>query len=189
MKIGIFGGSFNPLHKGHIALADWIIAQGYVEELWLMISPQNPLKQEASLLDEQSRYALAQASLEGHKGVRACNFEFSLPRPSYTWDTLQALEKAYPQHRFSLIIGADNWTIFPRWAHHDEILARYPLLIYPRPGYNVTKLPSSVTYLSEAPLFPVSSTEIRELLSKGLPTNDYLTETTKQLIKQNKWYR
>lgn len=168
-RVAVYGGSFNPIHRGHIAVAQSVVGEGLADEVWLMVSPQNPLKPAADLLPEALRYDLAAAAVEDVDGVRASDFEFHLPRPSYTWRTLEALEAAYPDTAFTLLIGSDNWQIFPRWAHHDELLTRYGLIIYPRPDYDVRSadLPPQARLL-HAPLFPHSSTEIRDRLRRGL---------------------
>ena len=169
MKIGIFGGSFNPIHRGHIALARQILRKQRLDEVWLMVSPQNPLKQgNSDLWDDDLRLSLTRKALENEDGLVACDYEFHLPRPSYTWDTLQSLSKDYPEHEFSLIIGADNWSIFDRWYRADDILKNYRVIVYPREGYDIdpTTLPSSVT-LVNTKLYRVSSTEIRRRLREG----------------------
>ena len=118
MKIGIFGGSFNPIHTGHVALAQAVLKQCELDEVWLMVSPLNPLKRnDSDLLDDSLRYQLARKALEGINGVKACDYEFRLPKPSYTWNTLQQLSKDFPDHRFCLLIGGDNWAHFERWRH------------------------------------------------------------------------
>lgn len=168
-RIGIFGGSFNPIHLGHIAVAQQVLKEGWVDEVWLMVSPQNPLKQAATdLAPETVRLAMAQTAVRDFEGIRVSDFEMSLPRPSYTWRTLEALCEAHPDCTFSLIIGADNWVNFSKWAHHEELLARYPLLVYPREGYPIDEkvLPASV-HVVHAPLFPQSSTSIRERIQRG----------------------
>ena len=189
IRTAIFGGSFNPIHNGHLRLARKIVEQGWVDELWLMVSPQNPLKQQVGLLDEQIRYELAQLAVKEVEGVEACDFEFHLERPSYTWKTLAALQQAYPDRQFSLVIGGDNWEIFPRWAHYQEILEKYPLIIYPRDGYEVKveDLPPTA-HLVDAPLFPWSSTQIREALKSGKEVAEMLPESIIPIIKQNKYY-
>ena len=131
-RIGIFGGSFNPIHLGHTALAAYICEQGLVDEVWLMVSPQNPLKRDSALLDESERLAMARLAVAPYPMLRACNFEFTLPRPSYTYHTLQALRKAYPDHKFSLIIGEDNWQCFDRWYRGEDIARETPIIVYPR---------------------------------------------------------
>ena len=131
-RIGIFGGSFNPVHLGHTALAAYICEQGLVDEVWMMVSPQNPLKQNLELLDEQHRLAMLRLAVAPYPTLQACDFEFHLPRPSYTYHTLQALREAYPEHTFSLIIGEDNWQNFHRWYRGEDILSETPIIVYPR---------------------------------------------------------
>lgn len=164
-RVAIFGGSFNPIHNGHIALAQTVIAQDLADEVWLMVSPQNPLKAQADLVDENQRFALAQKALVEVEGVSASDFEFQLPRPSYTWKTLEALRYEFPHIEFSLLIGGDNWAVFDRWANGEEILRHHRLIVYPREGSPIDpdSLPSQVQLL-EAPLFPFSSTDIRQAL-------------------------
>ncbi len=184
MRIGLFGGSFNPIHKGHVALAAWIAEEGWVDEVWLLVSPQNPLKSSHDLMPEAERYNLAQAALKDIKGVKASDFEWHLPRPSYTWHTLQAIRKAYPEHDFSLIIGSDNWVNFHLWAHTDKILQTTPILIYPREGYPIDEslLPSEVILLKDAPQFPYSSTDVRKAIASGTIPADMLPEEVVHLL-------
>lgn len=158
MKIGLFGGSFNPIHVGHIVLAQQLRQQARLDEVWLMVSPQNPLKQQMNLLDDDQRLALAQKALDGVDCVRACDYEFHLPKPSYTWNTLKHLSVDYPQHTFVLLIGGDNWARFERWRHWKDILHKYEVVVYPRDEY-----PGTV----QMPLLPISSTEIRERVQAG----------------------
>jgi len=168
-RIGVFGGSFNPIHLGHLAVAQAVIHQNLVDEVWLMVSPQNPLKQTATdLAAEQDRLTLARLAVKDCSNGFVSDFEMQLPRPSYTWRTMEALQKQYPQQQFSLIIGADNWLNFNRWAQYEELLAAYPLLVYPRKGYPISAdtLPPSV-HLIDAPLFPFSSTSIRKSIKNG----------------------
>ena len=157
-RLGIFGGSFNPIHTGHIALAQAVLKQCGLDEVWLMVSPQNPLKQQADLLDDGLRLEMAQKALEGVEGVKACDYEFHLPKPSYTWNTLQHLSKDYPDCRFYLLIGGDNWAHFERWRHWKDILRQYDVIVYPRDQYQGTV---------DVPLLPVSSTEIRQRVRAG----------------------
>ena len=131
-KVGIFGGSFNPIHLGHTALAAAICDRGLVDEVWFMVSPQNPFKVDEELLDEQRRLAMVRLAVAGDERLRASDFEFTLPRPSYTSVTLRALTDAYPNTEFSLIIGEDNWDAFDRWHEADYILTHHPIIVYPR---------------------------------------------------------
>lgn len=186
----VFGGSFNPIHIGHINLSRQLLKEGLTDEVWLLISPQNPLKKQASLIDEQTRLHLAQLALEDEEGITPSDFEFTLPRPSYTWNTLNALEKTYPDRLFSLLIGADNWAIFNRWAHYEDILRHYPIFVYPRIGckINVHALPESVKMV-QAPTFPYSSTEIRQAIARGSAFKDMLPPKVYQQIQELKLYR
>ena len=132
MRTAIFGGSFNPIHRGHIALADFVVQGGWTDEVWLLVSPQNPLKAAAGLLPEQLRLALAQQATGNYDRIKVSDFEFHLPRPSFTYKTLAALRESHPDRSFQILIGADNWSCFNRWARHEELLRDYELLVYPR---------------------------------------------------------
>ena len=168
MRTAIFGGSFNPIHRGHIALADFVVQGGWTDEVWLLVSPQNPLKAAAGLLPEQLRLALARQATENYDRIKVSDFEFHLPRPSFTYKTLAALRESHPDRSFQILIGADNWLCFDRWAHHEELLRDYELLVYPRQGYDIhtASLPPNVRFVP-APLFPFSSTQLREMLLRG----------------------
>lgn len=131
-RVGIFGGSFNPIHLGHTALAAAICDRGMVDEVWFMVSPQNPFKVDDELLDEAERLAMVRLAVADDERLRASDFEFTLPRPSYTSVTLRALTDAYPDTEFSLIIGEDNWDAFDRWHEADYILTHHPIIVYPR---------------------------------------------------------
>lgn len=164
MRTGIFGGSFNPIHTGHISLARELLTQLGLDEIWFVVSPLNPLKATSTdLLPDSVRLDLARQALEGEPHMVASDYELGLPRPSYTWNTLDHLAADYPDHHFTLIIGADNWHAFDRWSRHEYILAHYPIAIYPRKGYPVQadSLPRGVTMVHTR-LYPVSSTLIRQ---------------------------
>lgn len=172
---GIYGGSFNPIHEGHICLAKALAESGLVDEMWLLVSPQNPFKVDAELLDDDERLRLARLAVEDVPGVEVCDREFSLPRPSYMYNTLQALSEEHPNREFVLVIGADNWERFPDWYRSKDILASYRVIVYPRPGYELGKLPRRVK-LADTPLLDISSTEIRNRIAsesdydgEGLP--------------------
>lgn len=161
---GIYGGSFNPIHEGHICLAKALAESGLVDEMWLLVSPQNPFKVNAELLDDDERLRLARLAVEDVSGVEICDREFFLPRPSYMYNTLQALSEEHPNREFVLVIGADNWERFPDWYHSKDILASYRVIIYPRPGYTLPKLPRRVK-VANTPLLDISSTEIRRRIA------------------------
>lgn len=188
-RVGVFGGSFNPVHWGHVRLAEWIVRHGWAEEVWLMVSPRNPLKEQAGLLPEAERLDMARLAAGEVAGVRASDFEFSLPRPSYTWRTLEALRAAFPATAFSLIIGADNWQHFDRWARPDYIRAHHKLLVYPRPGYplDASALPDGVDLLG-APVFDVSSTRVRKLLRENGDASRLVPAPVLRYIKERHLY-
>jgi len=177
-KIGIYGGSFNPVHFGHTGLAQWIVEHTDIDEVWLMVSPNNPLKKETDLAPEAERLQGVKQAITGMPGLVASDFEFSLPRPSYTANTLRALLSTYPEHAFTLIMGEDNWAIREQWREWEWILENFRIFVYPRitTGQALTTRRSSaydtgskhptttttnVIYLHDAPLFDISSTQIR----------------------------
>ncbi|MBQ8046815.1 MAG: nicotinate-nucleotide adenylyltransferase [Prevotella sp.] len=176
MRIGIFGGSFNPIHRGHIALARQLLKAARLDEIWLMVTPLNPFKQQdADLLDDHLRLQMAEKALESEPRLKASDYEFHLPKPSYTWQTLQALSHDYRQHQFTLLIGADNWASFDRWYHHEDLLKNYPIVVYPREGSPVDEasLPDGVTTVNTR-LYRISSTEIRRRIRQGKPVKRLL---------------
>lgn len=192
MRIGVYGGSFNPIHKGHTELAASIVQQGLVDELWLLVSPLNPLKQDATsdIAEFEHRLNMARLATEPIVGVKVSDFERNLPIPSYTVTTLGELRKAYPEHEFVLVIGADNWERFPRWYHAQEIIDTYSILIYRRPGCQMdeTALPSSVQVV-DTPLYDVSSTQIRDSVKKGRMMRRWLDARVARYIKKHQLYR
>ena len=184
-SVGIFGGSFNPIHTGHIALAKSLCEKAGLDEVWFMVSPMNPFKKAATdLLDDQLRLEMVKKALEGEPQLQACDYEFHLPKPSYTWHTLQAISKDYPDIRFTLLIGGDNWAAFDKWYHHDDILAHYPIVVYPRKGFDIGEVPEGVTIV-ETPLLNISSTEIRHHIAKGESIHGMVPESIEQLAIQN----
>ena len=166
MKIGIYGGSFNPIHFGHLGLAKWVVENTDLDELWLMVSPNNPLKDKNILADEQERLTAARETVKGIEGVVVSDFEFALPRPNYTAYTLRELAKAFPQHQFTLIIGEDNLGIFHQWKESQYILDNYRIFVYPRHGCPPYATPQAqdLQILKSAPYFDISSTELRKNL-------------------------
>ena len=186
-RIGLFGGSFNPIHCGHIGLAKHIQKVAKLDEVWFMVSPLNPLKQgNADLLDDHKRFELAQKALADEPHLKASDFEFHLPKPSYTWQTLQALSTEYPDCEFRLIIGADNWQVFDRWYHAEDILRNYRIIVYPRNeerGCTSTLHPHPSTLhpspstIENCPMFNVSSTEVRLRIREGLSVEGLIPQS------------
>ena len=194
MRIGLFGGSFNPIHNAHIALARTICEQARLDEVWFMVSPHNPLKQAEELLGENERYEMVKLALdsipsEQNGKLKASNYEFHLERPSFTWKTLEALKKDFPQHEFSLIIGGDNWVAFPRWAHNEEILANHHIYIYPREdsSINEASLPNNV-HLVHTPKINITSTMLREMIKNGEDISAFVPKAVAKAIADKKYY-
>ena len=187
MLIAIYGGSFNPLHFGHTGLAAWVAAHTEVDEVWLMVTPNNPLKANNILADEQLRLQAAIAEIErlqkentikGIARVRVSDFEFGLPRPSYTANTLRELKKTFPEHRFALLIGQDNWNIRQQWREWETIQANYPIYVYPRGKEGMSEIKREIAaihadihLLENAPLFDISSTQLRNQLTNKANIN------------------
>lgn len=192
MKIGIFGGSFDPIHIGHLMLANYCVQYADLDQVWLMVSPCNPLKQYNRKASQEDRLKMCQLAVENAEKIVASDFEFSLPLPSYTYKTLKALKEKYPDNEFYLIIGADNWQIFDHWRDTDKIIGEFHIIIYPRPGYTIPTetLPANVSLISndDAPLALISSTFIRESLAAGKNINFYTPKAVEDYIVKNRIY-
>ena len=186
MRIGIFGGSFNPIHVGHISLARQLRQLAGLDEVWLMVSPQNPLKQGSNdLLDDRLRYLLARIALHGEEGIKACDYELHLSKPSYTWNTLQHLRQDFPNNTFVLLIGGDNWQHFHRWYKADDIMREYQIVVYPRRGSetDTTTLPSTVKIVNTK-LIDISSTEIRQRVQQGESIKEMVPSSIEPLVQR-----
>lgn len=203
MKVGIFGGSFDPIHNGHIRLAQYVMAHTDLDEVWLMVSPLNPLKPQGYVATDEQRLEMARLAVSEIPGIKVSNFEFSLPIPSYSYNTLKKLKETYPDIDFRLIIGGDNWASFDRWRNPQQILDEFGLIVYPRPGEEITTPSnsqliindSSLMILKDAPQMPVSSTQLRTLLSTGVGNEydnqiaDLLPEKVSDFIIQHNLYQ
>ena len=192
MRIGIFGGSFDPIHIGHAIIAQHIIDSGAVDRLWFMVSPLNPLKadKERNVADTD-RLRMVEMVSRPMDGVETSAFEFTRPRPSYTIDTLNALQAKFPDDELYLVIGGDNWQVFDKWRNSDDILARYHVLVYPRLGYEV-HIPEELherVLLVDAPIIELSSTRIRERLATGQSVRYYVPDQVLNYIESHRLYR
>lgn len=191
MRIGIFGGSFDPIHTGHAIIAHHIISSGIVDRLWMMVSPMNPLKTDKErLVADTDRLRMVEMVTRPMEHVETSAFEFAMPKPSYTIDTLNALQAKFPDDEFYLVIGADNWEVFNKWRNSEEILAKYHLLVYPRLGYEVN-IPDELkerVQLVDAPIIELSSTQIRERLAKGLSVRYYVPDEVLGYIERKQLY-
>lgn len=188
-RVALYFGSFNPVHRGHIALTEWIVEQGLCDEAVLIVSPQNPLKTCAELAPEFTRYQMCELACAESKypdRIKVSAIEFTLEKPSYTINTLRFLRENFgSEMQFSILIGADNMAIFDKWVGHDEILRDYDVMVYPRSGYDDVKYPDNVRYLAEAPIFDYAATGIREAIGRGENIDDKVCKSVAKYIREN----
>ncbi len=191
MKVGLYFGSFNPIHHGHLLIATYVLQHTGLEQVWFVVSPQNPLKPSHTLLNEYHRLFLVQSAIEGENGLKASDIEFRLPKPSFTVDTLTYLQEKYPSYTFSLIMGSDSFQNLPKWKNYHWLLENYPIYIYKRPGFEV--LPdypkAKNIQVLEAPLLPISSTVIRKNIKEGKSIRYWVPEVVREEIERNGYYR
>ncbi len=184
MTIGLFGGSFNPVHNGHITLAKHMLAAASLDEIWFVVSPQNPFKKSIDLLPEKTRLEMTAIALNNEEHIVASDYEFRLPRPSYTWNLLENLKKDYPQHEFVLIMGADNWMVFNKWSHSSEILKNYRILVHSRDDICIDNVPDNVQVVN-AEKCDISSTMIRQCVREHLSIRGLVPESIEDMVIQH----
>jgi nicotinate-nucleotide adenylyltransferase len=190
MQIGLFFGSFNPIHIGHLALANYFTEFANLNEVWFVVSPQNPFKEKAQLLHQNNRLHLVELAINNHPKMRSSNVEFSLPQPSYTVNTLAHLKEKYPTYNFSLIIGEDNLHSFNKWKNYEYILENYTLLVYPRPGSIKSKFHThNNVKLLDAPLIEISSTFIRSAIKTNKDIRFFVPEKVWEEINISGFYK
>lgn len=187
--IGILGGSFNPVHIGHLMLAQYMCQWGYVDKVWLTLSPQNPLKKASDLMPDMKRLAMLHKATKDIKGIETCDIELSMPRPSYTIDTLNTLSHRYPAKKFRLIIGSDNWLAFRKWKDWETILDSYSVLVYPRLGYPIPAGETDGMEKVDAPIIEISSTFIRDAIANERDISLFLPAGVYKYISENKLYQ
>ncbi len=189
MKIGLLFGSFNPVHIGHLIIAQHI-ANFYTDEVWFVVSPQNPLKNSDSLLNVNNRMQLVKAAIKTNKKFRICELEISLQIPSYTIDTLEVLDIKYPKYEFYLIMGSDNFISISNWKSSERLLKDYKIVIYQRPEFslNPQNLTSANILTAKAPLINISATEIRKLISAKKSIQYLVPQSVISLIEENQFY-
>lgn len=189
VTVGILGGSFNPVHVGHMMLASYLSQWKYVDKVWLTLSPRNPLKDPGELLPDMKRLAMLNLAIKGAPDIDICDIELTMPRPSYTIDTLDLLASRHPELKFKLIIGSDNWRIFDKWREPQRILDQYGVIVYRRPGYPVEKNHIAGLEVVDAPMVDISSTFIRQAIAKGRTMNYFLPQGVYKYIVDNRLYR
>ena len=188
IRTALLGGTFNPLHNGHLTIAQSVLDQHLADEVWMLITPCNPWKTGQDLLDDRIRYDMVASAVKDIPGIQASDFEFSLPKPSYTANTLRSLSASYPDREFILTIGADNWVKFDAWREYDFILRNYSIIVYPRQDCAPSTLPAGVTLLN-CPLVNISSTRIRQMVHQGQPIDKFVPASVARTIADLQLYR
>ncbi|MEY3677978.1 MAG: hypothetical protein RI924_119 [Bacteroidota bacterium] len=190
MKIGLFFGSFNPIHTGHLIIANYMANYTDLDQVWLVVSPHNPLKPKSDLINSYDRLEMARLAIEKALNIRVSDVEFSLPQPSYTIDTLLHLTERYPEHQFSLIMGSDNLTSFKKWKNHELLLRDYRILVYPRPGTAASEFEHHPSVqMTDTPLMELSATFIRKALKIGKDVRFFLPDAVLAFIESKNLYR
>lgn len=188
-RVALYFGSFNPVHRGHIALTEWVVEQGLCDEAVLIVSPHNPLKNCVELAPEFIRYQMCELACAESKypdRIKVSAVEFTLEKPSYTINTLRFLRENFGEEmQFSVLIGADNMAIFDKWVGHDEILRDYEVMVYPRAGYDSVQYPANVHYLAGAPIFDYAATRIRDAVGRGENIDDMVCKSVSKYIREN----
>ena len=189
MKIGLYFGSFNPVHTGHLIIASHVVNQTDIQQVWLVVSPQNPFKTAAGLLNEYDRLHLVNLAIDDETRIKASDVEFKLPRPSYTIDTLTYLKEKYPQHQFSIIMGSDGFQNLPKWKNADLLVKEYPIIIYKRPGFDITETWNAQVQILDAPLLDISATLIRNNIKEGKSIRYLVQDKVREEIERNNYYK
>ncbi|MDI9340109.1 MAG: nicotinate (nicotinamide) nucleotide adenylyltransferase [Sediminibacterium sp.] len=190
MHIGLFFGSFNPVHIGHMALANYMLSFTDMDQVWLVVSPHNPLKQKKDLLHQNDRLHLVELAIDGHPKIRSSNIEFGLPQPSYTVNTLAYLKEKFPQHTFSIIMGQDNLQTLHKWKNAETLLNNHCIYVYPRPGSGKGQYDQHPhVHLTEAPLIEISATFIRTAIKEKKDVSFFMSPKVWQYIDEMNFYR
>lgn len=187
-KIGLFFGSFNPIHNGHMIIANYILEYSDLDQIFFVISPHNPLKEKANLLEDYHRLAMVKEAIGDTNKYRACDIEFKMPKPSYTIDTLSYLSEQYPDKIFTLIMGSDNLQTFHKWKNYKQILKSYGIIVYPRPGYVYDGKFKGDIRLINAPLMEISSTFIRDAVKEKKDIRFFMPEASWKYLKEMHFY-
>ena len=189
MNIGLYFGSFNPIHIGHLIIASHVLNETELKKIWFVVSPQNPFKINNQLLDENQRLQLARLATENDNRMKVSDIEFGLPRPSYTIDTLTHLKEKYPEYNFSIIMGSDSFQNLDKWKNFEMIAKEYSILVYKREGFEITNKHGAKILELEAPLLQISATHIRKLVKEGKSIRYMVPEIVREEIEIRKFYK
>ncbi|MDZ4749721.1 MAG: nicotinate (nicotinamide) nucleotide adenylyltransferase [Saprospiraceae bacterium] len=190
-RIGLFFGSFNPIHTGHLIIAEYMASRTDLEQVWFVVSPHNPLKLRSTLANDFDRLHMVQLAIDDNARLKASNIEFSLPKPSYTIDTMVYLHEKYPQHHFSLIMGSDNLGSIGKWKNYDLLLERYTIHVYKREGIPIDQslVPAKDIRIYDVPMLDISSTYIRQSVADGLSIRYMVPDSIYQFLDGSRLYR
>ncbi len=193
MKVGLYFGSFNPIHVGHLIIAQYMLQRDEIDAIWFVVSPQNPFKNKSTLLADYHRLALVRIAIEDEPNFKAEDIEFSLPQPSYTIDTLTYLEEKHPNHEFSLLMGEDNLRGLEKWKNYEKILSKHKIFVYPRMEgetieHTLTDHPA-IVFCKDVPLMKISASYIRNQIKEGKSVNFLLTEKVAKYVEEMNFYR
>lgn len=189
MKVGLYFGSFNPIHNGHLIIANHVLHNTDIGAVWFVVTPQNPFKQNHSLLNEYHRLHLVQTAIEGETNMMAVDIEFKLPRPSYTIETLSYLVEKYPDHEFSVIMGSDSLENIEKWKNADIILKQYKICVYERLNYPIKKIPGGNIIALKAPIIEISASLIRKLVKEGKSIRYLVPDSVMNEINKSGYYK
>jgi len=191
LKVGLYFGSYNPIHIGHLAIANYMVEFTDIDQLWFVVSPQNPHKKKENLLADYHRLELVERAFEGDDRFRASNIEFNLPKPSYTVDTLAYLHERYPDYSFVILMGSDNLENFHKWKNYEVILENYGIIVYPRQGFDKSKIQNhkNITVAEGAPLMEISSTFIRNAVKEGKDVRHFMPPKAWKYLEEMNFFR
>ena len=191
LKTGLYFGSYNPIYIGHLAIANYIVEFTGLNQLWFVVSPQNPHKKQENLLADYHRLELAHRAVDDDDRFRVSNIEFNLPKPSYTIDTLTYLHEKYPDYSFEILMGSDNLESFHKWKNSEIILENYGIIVYPRPGFDRSKIPThkNITVVENAPLMEISSSYIRDAIKAGKDIRHFMPQKAWQYLDEMNFYK
>jgi len=189
MKVGLYFGSFNPIHVGHLIIANHVVNNTSLDQVWFVVSPQNPFKISVSLLNEYHRLHMVSIAIDGETKLKASSAEFKLPKPSYTIDTLTYLNEKHPEIEFSIVMGSDGFRNLNKWKNFETLVKNYSFYIYIRPGFEIAENYGANLNILKAPLLDISSTEIRKMIAEKKSIRFLVPDIVKEEIERNSYYR
>ena len=189
MNIGLYFGSFNPIHIGHLIIANHVLNETPIKKIWFIVSPQNPFKESKTLLNEFDRLHLVRLATQDDNRIKCSDIEFNLPKPSYTSNTLTFLSEKYPEHQFSLIMGSDSYQNLDKWKNYETIINNYPVYVYKREGHEIKKTFDKDALILNAPIIQISASQIREHIRSAKSIRYLVPEIVREEIESRKLYK